>query len=166
MRKRVAKALQSWEEADEVLQEIGRLYRELGKIDRDMNQRIDGAKAQAKERSQPFSKEKNDLELELEQFCQSRYDEFKKIKSKRLTFGTVSFRLSSKLSTKKTWEWVLAQLKELGWRDCIRTKEEPDKEALKALGADRLSLVGCKLKVDDVFGYEVDQAKIQAASAA
>ena len=31
MRKRVAKALQSWEEADQVLQEIGHLDRQIGR---------------------------------------------------------------------------------------------------------------------------------------
>lgn len=165
MRKRVAKALQSWEEADEVLQEIGRLDRELGKLADHQNKIIDRVKAETKDSAELFLKDKKALELALEQFCTSRKEEFKTVRSKKLTFGTVSFRLSTRLVI-KSLEKTLAALKELGWTDCIRTKEEPDKEELKALGAKSAGLlaqVGCKLKTEDAFGYEVDQQKIQAA---
>lgn len=161
-RKRVEKALRSWDDADECLQEIGHLDRELGKIEDHQNKLIDRIKAESKANAEVFLKDKQALELQLEQFCLSRLDEFRTVRSKRLTFGTVSFRLTAKVLIKNVAR-TLQALKDLQWTHCIRTKEEPDKEALKALGPDKLSLVHCKLKVDDVFGYEVDQAKIVAA---
>lgn len=161
-RKRVEQALRSWDDADEVMQEIGRIDRELGKLEAHQNKLIDKIKAETKFNSEHLTKEKQALELQLEQFCESRKDEFKTVRSKKLTFGTVSFRLTSKLVA-KSWERVLGACKDLGWNHCVRIKEEPDKEALKALGPDKLALVHCKLKVDDVFGYEIDQAKIVAA---
>jgi len=165
-RKRVAKALGSWEEVDEVLQEIGRLDRELGKLEDHQNKIIDRVKAETKINAEPFIKEKKALELELEQFCTARKEEFKTVRSKKLTFGTVSFRLTTKLTAKKGWDWVLARLKEFEFTDCIRLKEEVDKEAMKTRGPATLDMVGCKLKTEDVFGYEVDQKKIVETDAA
>ena len=162
MRQRVAKALRSCDDADEVLHAIGRLDRELGKIEDRQNKLIDRIKAETKINAEPCLKEKQALELELEQFCTSRLDEFRSVRSKRLTFGTVSFRLSSKVTIRNIAQTLLA-LKGLWLLHCIRVKEEPDKEELKKLTSQQLTGVGCKLKTEDVFGYEVDQAKIVAA---
>ena len=44
-----------------------------------------------------------------------------------------------------TWERVLGVLKERGMTNCIRIKEEVDKEVLRTLGPHTLADVGCKL---------------------
>lgn len=50
-----------------------------------------------------------------------------------------------------TWERVLGVLKERGMTNCIRIKEEVDKEALRTLGPNTLADVGCKLVQEDGF---------------
>ena len=53
---------------------------------------------------------------------------------------------------------MLAALKERGMTDFIRTKEEVDKEKLKGLAPETLSEVGCTVKTEDTFYYELPDA--------
>ena len=49
--------------------------------------------------------------------------------------------------------------------DCIVTKEEVSKEALKKYGEDTVNAVGATWKQSDVFGYEVNIAKLEQIKA-
>ena len=103
-------------------------------------------------------------EQALMQFALARREElFKGRKSRELTFGTIGFRVSSSLRTikKMTWERVLGVLKERGMTNCIRIKEEVDKEALRTLGPNTLADVGCKLVQEDGFFYELNETELE-----
>ena len=87
-----------------------------------------------------------------------------KSKSKTLTFGEVSFRLSTSISlprAKEKLEEIVRRLKARQMTDCIVVKEEVSKEALKKYGEDTVNAVGATWKQKDVFGYEVNLAKLQ-----
>lgn len=45
--------------------------------------------------------------------------------------------------------------------DCIVTKEEISKEALKKYGEDAVNAVGATWKQSDVFGYELNLARLE-----
>jgi len=60
-----------------------------------------------------------------------------------------------------TWERVLGVLKERGMTNCIRIKEEVDKEALRTLGPNTLADVGCKLVQEDGFFYELNETELE-----
>lgn len=154
---------ETWEDVDRALKAIGEIDRELAIIEADQNETIDRAKAEAKAQAKPFQDRKAGLETAMKEFCEANRAEFLKQKTKRLTFGSVGFRLSSKVVIRKLGD-TLQALKDFKLLHCIRTREEPDKEAMKALDTETLAAVGAQLKSENVFGYEVDQAKLQEAA--
>lgn len=87
-----------------------------------------------------------------------------KAKSKTLTFGEVSFRLSTAISlprAKEKIEEIIRKLKARQMTDCIVVTEGVSKEALKKYGEDTVNAVGATWKQKDVFGYEVNLARLQ-----
>ena len=61
---------------------------------------------------------------------------------------------------KTTWEQVLGLIRDAGMPECIRTKQEVDKEALRQLPLERLSAVGCRLEQSDLFFYELNETEL------
>lgn len=155
--------LNSWAEVDDTLRQIGEIDRDLGQIEAKQNAAIDKAKAKAKEDAEPLNARKKGLEAAIKEFCDAHRAEFGKVKTKQLTFGSVGYRISTKV-VMKTVADTLQALKDLGLTACIRTKEEPDKEAMKNLPTDTLAEVGAGLKVENTFGYEIDRARIPDAA--
>ena len=151
--------LDSWQQVDGALLQIGRLDREISALENRQNKMIDAVKEEHKERAKPLLEEKERLELALQQYCENNRGEFREAKTKCLTFGSVGFRISTKVIIKRIGE-TLQALKDYGLEKCIRVKEEPDKEAMRDLDTKTLAEVGASLKVDDVFGYEINREVI------
>lgn len=85
------------------------------------------------------------------------------MKTRVLTFGSVGFRLTTRILIKRVSE-TLQALKDLQFTSCIRVKEEPDKEAMKALSDETLAEVGAARRTENVFGYEINQERIREAA--
>jgi phage host-nuclease inhibitor protein Gam len=160
-RKRIeGTALQSWDDVDATLAEIGRADRELKLIEGAANEKIEEVRAAMKVSAQPVLDRKAALELAVKEYCDANRPEFAKVKTKTLTFGEVGYRTSTKIMIKRVAE-TLQALKDLAFTSCIRTKEEPDKEAMKALTDEQLAEIGAARKVENVFGYTINQEKLQ-----
>jgi phage host-nuclease inhibitor protein Gam len=163
-RKRIeGTALNSWEEVDTCLQEIGKIDRELRLLEAGQNETIDRVKEETKAAAQPHLDKKAGLELAIKEYCECNRAEFTKVKTKSLTFGSVGFRLATKITIKRVAE-TLQALKDLALTQCIRVKEEPDKEAMKNLSDETLAEVGAGRKTENVFGYEINQERIKEAA--
>lgn len=155
--------LNSFEEVDACLAEIGTLDRELGLLEHAQNESIDTIKGTTKENCAPLLARKAALEASIKEFCEANRAEFSKAKTRQLTFGSVGFRLSTKVIVKRVAD-TLQALKDLGLSQCIRTKEELDKEAMKNLPLETLAQVGAALKQEDAFGYEVKREDLPEAA--
>jgi phage host-nuclease inhibitor protein Gam len=159
-RKRIeGTALNSWEDVDNCLAEIAKSDRELMLIEGAANERIEEIRKDIKERSQPILERKAGLELQIKEYCEANRTEFVKAKTKALTFGEVGFRLSTRIMIRRIAE-TLQALKDLGLKQCIRIKEEPDKEAMKALTDETLAEVGASRKTENTFGYTLNLERI------
>ena len=159
-RKRIeGTALQSWDEVDTSLAAIARADRELSLIEGAANEQIEQIRKAIKDASQPVLDKKAALELAIKEYCNANRSEFAKVKTRALTFGEVGFRLSTKITIKRIAE-TLQALKDLSLTTCIRTKEEPDKEAMKLLTNDVLAEVGANRKVENTFGYTLNLERI------
>lgn len=152
--------LQSWEEVDEALRNIGVVDRELALIEAGQNEQIDQIKKDTKVKAAPFMARKEGLETAIKEFCDANRSEFIKVKSKAMPFGEVGYRLSTKIMIKKVAD-TLQALKDLAFKNCIRTKEELDKEAMKSLTDEQLAQVGAARKTENVFGYTINQERLQ-----
>ena len=146
--------LESWDEVDRCLAEIGRIDRELGLLEAAQQESIDQVKASTKAAAEPLQNKKLGLEMAIKEYAEANRAEFIKTKTRDLTFGTVGFRLSTSVVIKRIADTVQA-LKDLNLRDCLIVKESPNKDAMRALPLETLHAVGASLKQEDAFGYEI-----------
>jgi phage host-nuclease inhibitor protein Gam len=169
-RKRVVEApsLRSWEDVNDALRQIAEAQIALGEIQSDMQKQILGAQKVAEEQSKPLNDNVAKLEREIKSFVTDHRDEMGKTKSMVLTFGEVGFRLSTSVSlprAKEKLEEIIRRLKSRQMTDCIVVEEKVSKEALKKYGEDTVNAVGATWKQSDVFGYEVNIAKLEQIKA-
>ena len=169
-RKRVVEApsLHSWEDVNDALRQIAEAQIALGEIQSDMQKQILGAQKVAEEQSKPLNDNVAKLEREIKSFVTDHRDEMGKTKSMVLTFGEVGFRLSTSVSlprAKEKLEEIIRRLKARQMTDCIVVEEKVSKEALKKYGEDTVNAVGATWKQSDVFGYEVNIAKLEQIKA-
>ena len=169
-RKRVVEApsLHSWEDVNDPLRQIAEAQIALGEIQSDMQKQILGAQKVAEEQSKPLNDNVAKLEREIKSFVTDHRDEMGKTKSMVLTFGEVGFRLSTSVSlprAKEKLEEIIRRLKSRQMTDCIVVEEKVSKEALKKYGEDTVNAVGATWKQSDVFGYEVNIAKLEQIKA-
>lgn len=169
-RKRVVEApsLHSWEDVNDALRQIAEAQIALGEIQSDMQKQILGAQKVAEEQSKPLNNNVAKLEREIKSFVTDHRDEMGKTKSMVLTFGEVGFRLSTSVSlprAKEKLEEIIRRLKSRQMTDCIVVEEKVSKEALKKYGEDTVNAVGATWKQSDVFGYEVNIAKLEQIKA-
>ena len=169
-RKRVIEApsLKSWEDVNDALRQIAEAQIALDDIESDMQKQIIGAQKVAEEQSKPIKDAVARLEREIKAFVTDHRDEMGKAKSMTLTFGEVGFRLSTSISlprAKEKVEEIIRRLKSRQMHDCIVVEEKVSKEALKKYGEDTVNAVGATWKQSDVFGYEVNIAKLEQIKA-
>lgn len=169
-RKRVVEApsLHSWEDVNDALRQIAEAQIALGEIQSDLQKQILGAQKVAEEQSKPLNDSVAKLEREIKSFVTDHRDEMGKTKSMVLTFGEVGFRLSTSVSlprAKEKLEEIIRRLKSRQMTDCIVVEEKVSKEALKKYGEDTVNAVGATWKQSDVFGYEVNIAKLEQIKA-
>lgn len=169
-RKRVVEApsLHSWEDVNDALRQIAEAQIALGEIQSDMQKQILGAQKVAEEQSKPLNDNVAKLEREIKSFVTDHRDEMGKTKSVVLTFGEVGFRLSTSVSlprAREKLEEIIRRLKSRQMTDCIVVEEKVSKEALKKYGEDTVNAVGATWKQSDVFGYEVNIAKLEQIKA-
>ena len=165
-RKRVVEpsGVKTWEDANDALRQIAEAQLAVQDIEGEMNKQILGAKKAAEEQSKPHKDRIAKLERELKDFVTEHRADMGKAKSKTLTFGEVSFRLSTAISlprAKDKIEEIVRRLKARTMMDCIIVKEEVSKEALKKYGEDVVTAVGATWKQSDVFGYELNLARLE-----
>jgi phage host-nuclease inhibitor protein Gam len=161
-RTRVASGIKSWEGADEALLAIGRLDRQIEQYEAELSGLIEEAKKETVAAVKPLQERKKALELQLQAFCTEHKAEMEG-KSRKLNFGRVGFRLSTRVVIKHVKTCVAALLR-LGLENWLEVKYTPNKERLKELDEATLGEIGVKVESGDVFGYEVDRQKIMEAA--
>ncbi|MDR0584600.1 MAG: host-nuclease inhibitor Gam family protein [Treponema sp.] len=145
-------------EANLALKEIGMLEHELAAIDAEGDKQIAEIKAAAAREGDGLRKRIVDLTASLGVYAEyNRDDLFRDRKSVDLVFGSLGFRQSTSIHVKKT---TLELLKKLGLGNCVRLKEEPDKDAMKELPDDTLAQVDAVRKVEDKFFAETNKEEI------
>lgn len=157
------------EEADATLARIAARKRELALLDLGLKEDVDALKLKCAEACEPIKQDIQALEQSLMRFGESRKAElFMKKRSRDLTFGVIGFRASSAVKPMKrtTWEQVLGFVRDAGMSECIRTKQEVDKEALRQLPPEKLAAVGCRLEQTDGFFYELNETELAGAESA
>lgn len=153
--------------AEAALLEIAELDRKVRTEEAIMNATIDQAKARHRAESEPLKERRKELGNALASFAElNKAELFGKKRSLDLGFGVIGFRLAHTLRTlpRVTWEMVLTRLRELGFSQAIRIKEEVNKEELRGWPEERLATVGARLVTADEFYIEINQERLEEAA--
>lgn len=140
--------LASWEEVNSAFKRLGEL--EIGKreLENKKTELISQITAKFDADAAPLLLEMEQVTGSIMSFAEAHKDEFAKERTKELSHGTISMRIST--SVKVISKAIcLKALKGLGMLDFILVKEEPNKEMLKTLDNTQLAKVCCEKKVVD-----------------
>ena len=148
--------LKSWEQVDEALKTIAEAGHELEMLHSAMNLQVDALKKEFDEAARPYHEKVKQNELLVKEFTAASRAEMEG-KSKKLTFGTVGFRMSTKLGLPKDVAKVITNLRKYGMEKCITTKESVNKDILKTYEEKDILKVGGKLQKEDTFYYELSK---------
>ena len=146
--------LNSLEDVNLALKDIGLAEKELEAIDAKAAKEIAAIKERAAKEGEELRKQILETSAKISAYAEYNKGElFKDKKSVELSFGMFGFRKYTKISVKKT---TLELLKKLGYTGCVRLKEEPDKEAMANLTDEQLSQVDACRKVSNDFFCEAN----------
>lgn len=150
-----APALADWGAVDNALRDIRECQHTLAEMAVQRDRQIDSIKADYAQGALP-------LQNRVKAYVDLHRAELDG-KSRALNFGTVGYRVSSKLmlASSRVAE-AIATLKVLGHAELIKTTETLDREALKRQPGDILQQVGAYIRTVDEFYYDVSSKEADA----
>jgi phage host-nuclease inhibitor protein Gam len=156
--------LRSWEEVDESVKRYGLLRLQREEFEAELHRKVTELRDGSAREVAPIAAEMETLERGIKEFSEAHRPDLEPAKSRVLNFGTVGFRLTSRLQIKSVAA-TLEALKAQGLVACIRVKEEPDKEALREYPDETLEKVGVRRVQDDTFFFEPNVERIRSMPA-
>jgi phage host-nuclease inhibitor protein Gam len=156
---------QNWQDVDAALRRMGEIDINLTRLEGEQTLKINEIKAGYDIKAEGLKAERKRLEISIEAFAEEHKEQFTKIRSKELTFGTVAFRIVHRVVVKSK-KATVAALDTLGLNAYLRITKEPDKEAMKSLDAGTLAKVGATLKTEDKLAVEPNIERIRSKEAA
>ncbi len=118
---------------------------------------IDNVKEVLASQTAEFEQQKDLIVRSLEAFCANHQEGFEGKRSRNMAFGSVGWRKSTKIKTKRTiLEKIIEFFGPKKSAQYIRTKQEPDKEALAKLDDVQLKQVHCTRETTDDFFVDPD----------
>jgi len=145
-----APALKSWEEANLSLKRLGELTVAKRALENKKTELISEITTKFDADAAPLLAEMKDLESSIIDYATLHKDEFLKNRTKELSHGSISMRVSTSVKVISQAICIKA-LKGLGMHDFIIVKETPNKDMLKSLTDVELAKVCCeKRTVDNV----------------
>ena len=150
--------LESLDDVNLALRDIGLMEKELDAIDAKAAKEIADIKTKAAKDGEELRKEIAATAAKIQAYAEyNKAELFKDKKSVDLSFGKIGFRQSTKISVKKT---TLELLKKLGFKSCVRIKEECDKDAMGNMTDEDLKSVDAARKVSNDFFCEANMEEV------
>lgn len=146
--------------ADLSIRRIGQLQGKIAQFEEDTKETINKAKKDLADKVKPLQEKITQHYESLEAFATTHRAEFKKQKSRKLNFGVLGWRKSTKIkTTKNTLGLIKEFLTKTMQKSCIRVKESVDKDALAKLTDEQLASVKARRDEKDVFFVEPASTK-------
>lgn len=150
--------LANLDDVNEALRSMGDYDRRIEAINADMQTKINAVKEEAENMARPLIDARAGLETQVGLYAKARYAEFKKVRTRTLTFGEFGFRVSRAArcpSSPDSVAEVVEQLRARGMVDCIKsTPATINKAVLRTYDAKTVEDVGCELVIKDTFFCE------------
>ncbi|MFB3828936.1 MAG: host-nuclease inhibitor Gam family protein [Bryobacteraceae bacterium] len=164
--------IRNWNEFDRKLKEIALLDLSCAEHARVRDLAVIAATTQYDSETKPLLKIRDNITADLEEFYRTHRKEAETggKKSIELNFGRAGIRLGNPtlaLAKGMTWGQVIGKIKAriAQWEPFIRSKEEVNKEALKAKPAEELAALGLRIKQGEEFWFETFPDKAVDAAA-
>lgn len=151
----------SWEEVNSALKELGELNILKQKLEGEQTVKINEIKAKTLENAGIIKKQIDEIEKNIAKYAEQNKSEFLKTRNKKLTFGTISFRLAKSIACTCKEEAIKA-LKALNLDFCLRIKEEIDKDKCLEVDEKILLKAGISIKSEDKVRIEPNYVKLAA----
>lgn len=150
-----APVLADWAAVDGALRDIRECEHALTELGVDRDRRIDGVKEEYRKMAEPLQNRLKKLGADVEAYVDAHRAELTG-KSRTLNFGTVGYRISSRLilPASKAAE-AIATLKALGRKEFVKTTETLDRAALLRQPVELLNQIGAYIQQRDEFYYDV-----------
>lgn len=150
-----APVLPDWAAVDGALRDIRECEHALTELGVDRDRRIDSVKEEYSKMALPLQNRIKKLEGDVKAYADAHREELTG-KSRKLNFGTVGYRISSRLilPASKAAE-AIATLKALGRKEFIKTTETLDRAALLRQPVELLNQIGAYIQQRDEFYYDV-----------
>lgn len=159
--------LVSIDDVNEALRSMGDYDRRIEGINADMQRRINEIKDECEGMARPLMEARAGLATQVGLWAKARYAEFKKVRTKILTFGEFGFRLSTSAKCPSSPDSVAEVIRKLRMRnmtDCIKSVPDTiNKAALRTYSAEVLEAVGCELVTKDTFFCEPTRDELPEA---
>ncbi len=159
MAKKIESKYKSWEDVNSALKELGELNIKKERLEGEQTVKINEIKADTLAKAGIITTQMKTIEKDIERFTDEHKSEFIKIRSKKLTFGTVSFRLVKSVFIKVKDE-AIKSLKALNLDFCLKIKEEIDKEKCLEIDENILQKAGIVIKQEDKIRIEPSYVKL------
>lgn len=150
-----APVLPDWAAVDGALRDIRECEHALTELGVDRDRRIDSVKEEYSKMALPLQNRIKKLEGDVKAYADAHRAELTG-KSRKLNFGTVGYRISSRLilPTSKAAEAIVT-LKAMGRKEFIKTTETLDRAALLRQPVELLNQIGAYIQQRDEFYYDV-----------
>ena len=149
----------TWAEVDNALKELGELNIQKTALEGEQTVKINTIKKEILEKTGDLQAKIKEIEKNIERFAEQNKSEFLKTRNKKLTFGTVSFRLVKSVVCACKEEGIKA-LKALNLDFCLRLKEEIDKDKCLEVDEKLLLKAGITVKTEDKVKIEPNYIKL------
>jgi phage host-nuclease inhibitor protein Gam len=141
-------ALSGWDEVNKHLMSLAELTVQKRGLENKKTELIAEITAKFDSEAAPVLDEMKRLENEILEYVTSHKDEFAKTRTKELSHGTISMRVSTSVKVLSKAACIRA-LESLNMHDYIKVTKNPNKEMLSVLSDVELARVSCEKKVVD-----------------
>lgn len=166
-----ASSLRTRAEFDTSIDQLARLTVELRAATAERDEKLQLVRAKYDAPCADLTAQIDALALAVEKYAEEHREELLpgKAKSAETALAVFGFRLGQPtlktLNKAWTWDRVLEELGARGLSRFIRTKKEPDKDAIKQhLPAEQLAAVGCRIDQAETFFVEPKEQHAEAAA--
>jgi phage host-nuclease inhibitor protein Gam len=153
--------LESWDAVDLTLSRIGELERQKAQLLAGMQQIIDDAKKDAKDKTDPITDNIAKLAAQIQAYAEGHRSEMGERKSKELTFGQLGWRSSTTLTLPSDPDRLSDLLNELqirGMEDAIiYLQPKISKEKLREYDLNNVADLGVGVNIKDTFWLQTKQ---------
>lgn len=158
---------QTLAEAEALLGRMGARQRRVEALETEMNERLAAIKAEFEEKAAPITESIEADFVSLQAWAEGQRETLLdgRKKSTRLATGELGWRTTPPSVRITGKEKVLEALKEFGLERFIRTKEEPNKEAIKADAAAVENVKGISITQKEEFWVKPFESQIERSRA-